>query len=63
VNILQEQLAALPTTCQLDAAAVPLDIPTVLNSQTCQKMVFCPASGEFKVWRLVAGEKSSINQV
>ena len=63
VNILQEQLAALPSTCTLAAAAAPLDIPTVLNSQTCQKMVFCPASGEINVWRLVTGEKSNINQV
>ena len=55
VTIMQERLAALPSACSLEAAAAPLDIPTVLNSQTCQKMVFCPASGEIKVWRLVAG--------
>ena len=55
VRIMQDGLAALPTTCSLEAMAAPLDIPTVLNSQTCQKMVFCPASGEFKIWRLVNG--------
>ena len=55
VHIMQEGLAALPASCPLESAAGPLDIPTVLNSQTCQKMVFCPATGEFKLWRLVSG--------
>ena len=54
VDILQSALAALPAACTLEGAVSPLDIPTVLNSQTCQKMVFCPKSGELKVWRLVA---------
>ena len=53
VNILQTGLSALPAACSLEAAAAPLDVPTVLNSQTCQKMVFCPQSGEIKLWRLV----------
>jgi hypothetical protein len=55
VSILHDGLAALPAACPLDSAAGPLDIPTVLNSQTCQKMVFCPASGKFQIWRLVEG--------
>jgi predicted choloylglycine hydrolase len=55
VNIMQEGLAALPAACSLESASAPLDVPTVFNSQTCQKMVFCPATGEFKLWRLVAG--------
>jgi hypothetical protein len=54
VDILQSALAALPANCSLENSVGPLDIPTVLNSQTCQKMVFCPKSGELKVWRLVA---------
>ena len=54
VNILQDGLANLPSSCTLEGAAAPLEIPTVLNSQTCQKMVFCPASGEFKLWRLIS---------
>jgi hypothetical protein len=53
VNILQSGLDALSTDCTLQDAAEPLDIPTVLNSQTCQKMVFCPRTGEVKVWRLI----------
>jgi predicted choloylglycine hydrolase len=53
VNIMQEGLASLPAACSLESATAPLDVPTVLNSQTCQKMVFCPASGQFKLWRLM----------
>jgi hypothetical protein len=53
VNILRDGLAALPAATSLAAAAGPLDVPTVLNSQTCQKMVFCPKSGEIIVWREV----------
>lgn len=55
VAILESSLAGLPAACTLEDAAAPLDIPTVLNSQTCQKMVMCPRSGEIKVWRLVEG--------
>ncbi|HEX5105266.1 MAG TPA: C45 family peptidase [Pirellulaceae bacterium] len=54
VKIMQDGLAALPATCSLEAATAPLDVPTVFNSQTCQKMVFCPATGELKLWRLVS---------
>lgn len=58
VNILQAGLEALPANCTLQGATEPLGIPTVLNSQTCQKMVFCPRTGEVKVWRLIDERKS-----
>jgi predicted choloylglycine hydrolase len=54
VNILESALATLPADCSLEDTVHALDIPTVLNSQTCQKMVFCPRTGELKVWRLVS---------
>jgi predicted choloylglycine hydrolase len=54
VTILQDSLAALPTACSLETAATALDLPTVFNSQTCQKMVFCPRTGDLKVWRLIS---------
>ena len=54
VAILESSLAALPSACPLDATAAALDIPTVFNSQTCQKMVMCPATGEIRLWRWVA---------
>jgi hypothetical protein len=54
-NILHEALAAIGPHCEKEDAVSALNIPTVLNSQTCQKMLFCPTTGDFKVWRLVAG--------
>jgi hypothetical protein len=39
----------LPHT--LDRIASTLNMTTVLNQDTCQQMVFCPGSGEVKVWR------------
>lgn len=33
-----------------------LDLPPVLNNETVQKMEFCPATGEVKVWRRVGAE-------
>jgi acid ceramidase len=53
--ILESALASLPAVCTLEAAITAVEIPTVLNSQTCQKMVFCPGSGELRVWRLLDG--------
>jgi hypothetical protein len=53
VNILCGALAALPADSSLETAAGALAIPTVLNSQTCQKMVFCPKTGDVQVWRLI----------
>jgi hypothetical protein len=37
--------------CGLDEAANTLNSPHVLNQFTCQQMVFCPRTGEVKVWR------------
>lgn len=52
-KILEEALAGLAPSSDLHSAAAALEIPTVLNSQTCQKMVFCPRTGQFKLWRLI----------
>lgn len=38
-------------SCRLEDAAVVLAVPTILNSLTCQQMVFCPRTGAVKVWR------------
>lgn len=44
-------LADLPGGCDLGAAANALNAEPVLNPDTCQQMVFCPARGEFLVRR------------
>jgi hypothetical protein len=54
-EILTKALAELPSACTLDDAARVLDIPTVLNSFTCQQMVFCPRLAQVKVWRKANG--------
>ncbi len=48
-------LAELSTACSLDAPAATLQRGSVLNADTCQQMVFCPARGAVKVWRKVDG--------
>jgi acid ceramidase len=48
---LNEVLAGVRSQCTLDEAAGTLDLATVLNRYTCQQMVFCPRSGDVKVWR------------
>ncbi len=48
-------LTELRSSCPLEDAAQVLDVPTVLNSLTCQQMVFCPRTGDVRVWRRVAG--------
>ncbi len=48
-TLLRELQRYVPGT-DLDAL---LDLPPVMNTETVQKMVFCPASGEVKVWRRV----------
>jgi hypothetical protein len=48
-------LTALASPRTLEEAARTLDIPTVLNNLTCQQMVFCPLTGDVKVWRKVGG--------
>jgi hypothetical protein len=50
-QVMQKALEGHDTTC--DIARV-LDLPPVLNSDTVQKMVFCPRTGEVRVWRRVA---------
>jgi hypothetical protein len=41
----------MPSPVTLEALANTLNGGTVLNQDTCQQMVFCPASGDVKVWR------------
>jgi hypothetical protein len=48
---LSKALAEIPVACTLEAVANALNGATVLNQDTCQQMVFCPTSGEVKVWR------------
>jgi hypothetical protein len=50
-DTLSGALAGLPTSCPLDTVANALSTATILNQDTCQQMVFCPGSGEVKVWR------------
>jgi hypothetical protein len=45
----------MPATATLDSAADALNRPVVLNPNTCQQMVFCPGSGEVRVWRKAEG--------
>jgi hypothetical protein len=52
---LNRTLAEIPVLCTVEALANALNTPTVLNHDTCQQMVFCPASGEVQVWRRVEG--------
>jgi hypothetical protein len=54
MNILGEALNHLPASATLDEAGEVLNIPTVLNDQTCQQIVFCPRSGETRVWRRIS---------
>jgi hypothetical protein len=50
-DTLSGALAELPASCTLEAAARVLNQAPVLNRDTCQQMIFCPASGELMVWR------------
>jgi len=50
-NTLSGALAEIPVVCTPDTVANVLNSATVLNKDTCQQMVFYPASGEVKVWR------------
>jgi hypothetical protein len=54
-DTLSKALAELPTACTLETVASTLNRPTVLNQETCQQMVFCPASGEVRVARRSEG--------
>ncbi|HEV3263494.1 MAG TPA: C45 family autoproteolytic acyltransferase/hydrolase [Gemmataceae bacterium] len=48
-------LRQLRLACTLDEAANTLNAGTVLNKDTCQQMVFCPRTGDVKVWRRTEG--------
>jgi hypothetical protein len=50
-DTLARTLAEVQAPCTLETAATALDVPIVLNRHTCQRMVFCPGTGEVKVWR------------
>ena len=54
-DTLRRALLEIPSSGDLDTLASALNTPTVLNQDTCQQMVFCPGSGEVKVWRRAAG--------
>jgi len=54
-DALSRTLAEMPCPCTLDTVANALNTTTVLNPDTCQQMVFCPASGDVKVWRRAEG--------
>jgi hypothetical protein len=54
-DTLNNALAGLRPRCTLDEAAHTLNIPPILNNLTCQQMVFCPRTGDVKVWRRAAG--------
>lgn len=50
-DVLRRTLDGGATPRSLDEAAAALDVAPVLNALTCQKMVFCPRTGEVRVWR------------
>lgn len=54
-QILSDGLAELGAACTLDSLVKPLNVATVLNRYTCQQIVFCPRSGDVKVWRRCEG--------
>src|SRR5262249_2451299 len=54
-DTLSRGLAELPFSCTPETVANTLNQEAVLNPDTCQQMVFCPGSGEVKVWRRAEG--------
>jgi hypothetical protein len=54
-DALNRALAEIPVSCTLETVANALNGAPVLNQDTCQQMVFRPASGEVKVWRKAEG--------
>lgn len=52
-DTLHAELAKVRSSSRLEDAAQVLDVPTVLNSLTCQQMAFCPRTGDVQVWRRV----------
>jgi hypothetical protein len=53
-RVLQAELEGLGTVAKLDDVVRALAKPPVENEETRQKMVFCPARGELRVWREIA---------
>lgn len=56
---LAKGLAELGDTCSLERAASSLEAPPVRNRDTCQQIVFCPRTGETRVWRKAADAPGS----
>jgi predicted choloylglycine hydrolase len=54
-DTLNKALGEIPNACSLDTVANVLKRAPVFNQDTCQQMVFCPASGDVKVWRKAEG--------
>jgi hypothetical protein len=54
-KILSDGLVGIGPACTLDSIVSPLNVATVLNRYTCQQMVFCPRSGDVRVWRRCDG--------
>jgi hypothetical protein len=52
-DLLTGSLTELGIPCSLEDTARALDLPTVLNTMTCQQMVFCPGAGDVRLWRRV----------
>lgn len=51
MHVLAESLATLGAAPELSRYHRALNLAPVLNADTAQQMVFCPASGEIRAWR------------
>ena len=47
----EQEFSRAGSAARADALARALDAGPVLNKFTCQQMVFCPRSGDVRVWR------------
>jgi hypothetical protein len=56
-DTLCKALAEIRMPCSVAGMAEALGVVPVLNGDTCQQMVFCPARGEVGVWRKGAVER------
>jgi hypothetical protein len=54
-DILTGSLTEYRLPSKLEDTAQVLDLPTVLNTMTCQQMAFCPLTGEVRVRRRIQG--------
>jgi hypothetical protein len=52
-DVLRSALTEMLVPCSMEAVANVLNSAFVLNRDTCQQMMFCPASGDVKVWRRI----------